>query len=274
MPESTVHAPVRSVSGASVLGPRHARAGRVNEDALGWSPFDRSLEPLRTVAAVSDGHGSPMCSRSERGAAIAVQAGLTAGQTLLRGAGGTGSADPRELIALASHLWRDAVDRDLAAHPLSPEQVELVEQAGPHTDLRLAYGCTLLLCAVTGTSVLLAQIGDGGIATLTDDGRGWFPLGPNPEHGRGASDSLCLPGAEDRARTATLDAGLPHLLMLMTDGCTNAYPSTEDLLMIGADTVRLEAETGLRRANLTLESWLATTADATEDDATLVSVWM
>jgi hypothetical protein len=171
-------------------------------------------------------------------------------------------------------LWREAVDRDLAARPLSREQLDLVAQAGPQTDQRLAYGCTLLVCAVTGSTVLLAQIGDGGIATLTDDGRGWFPLGPNPEHGRGASDSLCLPGAEDRARTARLDADLPHLVMLMTDGCTNAYPTTEELLMVGADTVRLEASTGLRRANLALESWLVTTADATEDDATLVSVWM
>ena len=120
----------------------------------------------------------------------------------------------------------------------------------------------------------LGQVGDGEIAAVRDDGAGWFPLGPNPNQVAGSSDSLCLPGAEERARTAVLDGDPPALMMLMTDGCTNAYNTADELLTVGADTIRLEQETGLRRANLTLESWLGSTAERTEDDATLVAVWM
>ena len=261
------------MSGATVIGPRHVRNGRTNEDALGWRSFDGRPAGLRTVAAVSDGHGSDLCSRSEQGANLAVHAAVLAAEEVVRSVP-QGTADRAWMVVeRTQQMWLSAVDRDLSHRPLAPEQVRRIAEAGSG-DERIAYGCTLLVCAVTESEVLLGQIGDGEIAALREDGAGWFPLGPNPQQSPGASDSLCLPGAEERARTAVLDASLPSLMMLMTDGCTNAYNTTEELLTVGADTIRLERETGLRRANLTLETWLGSTAERTEDDATLIAVWM
>jgi serine/threonine protein phosphatase PrpC len=265
---------VRSVSGASLCGPRHLRAGRGNEDALGWRSFNGSDSELRTVAVVADGHGSEVCSRSDRGAALAVECGLLAAEEVLTVLPEGAPDRARMMVQQVKTLWNAAVDADLQQRPLGPTQSELIAAASPTGDPRIAYGCTMLIAAVTATEVLLGQIGDGEIAALTQDGAGWFPLGPNPQHQPGASDSLCLPGAEQRARTASLDAQLPAMLMLMTDGCTNAYQSRDELLLVGADTVRLEEETGLRRANLALETWVASTAERTEDDATLVAVWL
>ena len=260
------------MSGATVVGPRHVRAGRGNEDALGWRSFDRA-QGLRTVAAVADGHGSSLCPRSERGANLAVHAAVLAAEEVLATVTQSQSAVASTLVERTRSLWLSAVDRDLAARPLPPDQLLHIGSQG-HDDQRIAYGCTLLVCAVTDEQVVLGQVGDGEIAAVREDGSGWFPLGPNPNQVPGSSDSLCLPGAEERARTAVLDGDPPALMMLMTDGCTNAYNSAEELLTVGADTIRLEQETGLRRANLTLESWLGSTAERTEDDATLVAVWM
>ena len=256
-----------------MIGPRHVRTGRGNEDALGWRSFDGRPGGLRTVAAVSDGHGSDLCPRSERGANLAVQAAVLAAEEVV-GSGPEGGEDRAlQVVRQTRRLWLSAVDRDLAHRPLPTEQRMRITEGGGG-DERIAYGCTLLVCAVTDTEVLLGQVGDGEIAALAPDGSGWFPLGPNPQQQPGASDSLFLPGADERARTAVLDPAVPSLVMLMTDGCSNAYSSTDELLTVGAETVRLERGTGLRRATLTLESWLVSTAERTEDDATLVAVWM
>ena len=263
---------VRSVSGATVVGPRHARSGRGNEDALGWRSFD-GRNGLRTVAAVADGHGSALCPRSERGANLAVQAAVLAAEEVIASVTDSDPAVASKIVRRARSLWLSEVERDLAHRPLPPDQLVKITSHGDG-DQAIAYGCTLLLCAVTDEQVLLGQVGDGEIAAVREDGAGWFPLGPNPNQVPGSSDSLCLPGAEDRARTAVLDDAPPALMMLMTDGCTNAYNTVDELLTVGADTLRLEQETGLRRANLTLESWLGSTAERTEDDATLVAVWM
>lgn len=263
---------VRSVSGATVVGPRHVRAGRGNEDALGWRSFD-GRQGLRTVAAVADGHGSNLCPRSERGANLAVQAAVLAAEEVITSVTDGEAEMASMMVRRTLSMWHSAVDRDLTHRPLSPEQLHRIGAHGDG-DERMAYGCTLLVCAVTDESVMLGQVGDGEIAAVREDGAGWFPLGPNPNPVPGSSDSLCLPGADDRARTAVLQDEQPALMMLMTDGCTNAYNTADELLTVGADTIRLEQSTGLRRANLTLESWLGSTAERTEDDATLVAVWM
>src|SRR5882724_12637751 len=69
------------VIGASVRGASHLRAGVPKQDAISWLPEFGQLLPQ--IVAVSDGHGSAKCFRSEMGAMLAVNTAMQVVQNFL-----------------------------------------------------------------------------------------------------------------------------------------------------------------------------------------------
>lgn len=100
----------------------------------------------------------------------------------------------------------------------------------PHFQKR--YGTTLLVSALIGDVVLLAQIGDGDIALLgKGEGHEWkidYPLASEDDLVAGETHSLCSEVAAQLFRTGIRPRNAVSMITLSTDGLRNAYEKDED----------------------------------------------
>jgi hypothetical protein len=250
---------------ATERGAAHHAMGLANQDAV------RAFEngPRSVVVAVADGHGHHRHFRSARGSQLAVAvacqavpeltstlAGLagtagtgTAGtETVETGPGGTGTPGigageivrqiHRVLVPAITGRWREAVGADIDAKPITPEEEP---SRSPGDDPVIAYGTTLLVAAVWGDWLLLAQIGDGDILGIAPDGGALLPVPGDPLLDGRHTTSLCSPGAEHSFRAAAVSTGPTPLLgvMLATDGYANAQAADAWEDTIGADLAGL-----------------------------------
>jgi serine/threonine protein phosphatase PrpC len=273
--------PSWQVVGASVRGAAHLRSGLPNQDAIGWSPDPAGTSPL--VIAVSDGHGSNRCFRSDAGAAMAVRIALAImaefDQTLSPQAA---EQTARELITRNLVTgWREAVQADLAQRPLAdPELNSLQERDGAaarqsvERNPIVAYGATLLTVLVAESFVLYLQLGDGDIMTVSESGEVNRPL-PKDERLLGnETTSLCLPEAwrDFRVSMHPLERGIPALIVLSTDGYANSFRDEAGFLQVGSDLLRLIRSDGLSCVSSNLASWLQETSQAGSGDDITVGI--
>jgi serine/threonine protein phosphatase PrpC len=156
------------VHAASAIGAGHLRDGRPNEDAIAHEltlPTDGSA---LLVVGVADGHGDARHFRSDRGAKMAVAAGISATRDWAANISGSPAriklSAQRELVPGIVARWDAAVAADLADDQLTmPEHALLADLAlSPQT----AYGSTLLVGAFTGGYAVFTQIGDGNIVAV------------------------------------------------------------------------------------------------------------
>ena len=197
--------------GASVRGANHARAALPNQDALRWLPAPGAL-----ICALSDGHGSDKSFRSDLGALFAVQTALTVIQdTLLESVPANPAALAERLPHIIVDAWRQAVECHLAEAPFTDaEWARLSAKDGDGARQRveakrnwwLAYGATFLLCVVTPGFILYAQLGDGDILLVSQDGSVARPnWQADPRLFANETTSLCMPEAwgRDAGRCST-----------------------------------------------------------------------
>jgi hypothetical protein len=270
------------IFGCSVRGAAHERTGLPNQDAIAWSR--PAAEGFPVILAVSDGHGSPKCFRSEVGSRLAVEAALAVLAELFGGdAKGSPSAAKRiaesSLGRTISRRWGESVDRDLADRPFRPEEIESLAQqhgdsawAAVATNPRLAYGATLLAALIEPTVALFFQLGDGDILTVSQDGTVTRPLGVDPRLFANETTSLCGPEAWQDVRVAlsVLDDAGPALVVLSTDGYPNSFASDDDFTRAGADLLAALRQDGLESVSAVLPDWLAdATAQGSGDDVTV-----
>lgn len=273
----------RTVVGASVRGTSHVRDGRPNQDALCWYPESGCGANL--VVAVSDGHGSPRCFRSDVGSSIAVSVSVDVGRELLATTPGPpASIQDRAGGTVTAEIvdrWTRHVTQAIEARPFTAEELADVERAGPlgrhavDENPLLAYGATLLLAVVSDASALFVQLGDGDILTVGPDGRTTRPLATDTRLFANETTSLCMPGAAGEFRIGArplLDDGL-RVILLATDGFANAYPDDESFLEVGPDLVAHVRDEGLRAVSDRLEGWLGQAARHSGDDVTAAVVW-
>jgi hypothetical protein len=269
--------PLWRAVGRSRRGAAHGRTGLPNQDAL-WLP-EATLEwPL--ILAVADGHGSSKSFRSDRGAQLAV----TTAQTVCRHVPG----NPPELTNLSAvkrwaedHLpqeivrcWREAVDEDIAAHPLAADEGDLPGIAAEHENLRpyLAYGATLLVVVVTAAFILYWQLGDGDILTVADNGEVSKPLPGDERLFANETTSLCAEQAWRDVRTAfqVLVGAPPALILVASDGYANSYCDEAGFLQVGRDLLAIIRTEGLEYVDANLETWLdEVSRQGSGDDVTL-----
>ncbi len=270
-----------AVLAQSVQGAAHSRRGEPNQDAVEWFPIEGAGPPL--IVAVSDGHGSPKSFRSERGASFAVNIAVSEAQMLLTALPDTvpaiGESAARVLPAALVEAWSCRVLTDIAAEPFTPkERKKFVAQYGSpawkalKANPLVAYGATLLLAVATKEFLLLAQIGDGDIVTVTRAGCASRPFVHDPRLFAGETTSLCLPDAANSFSVAVraLKDDPPALVMLTTDGYANSYEDDGGFLSVGSDLLMMLREHDPATVQRDLEAWLAEVSrEGSGDDITL-----
>jgi hypothetical protein len=274
MPAAPVSPCWRAI-GASRCGAAHRRNGLPNQDAL-LLPTMGSEPPW--ILAVADGHGSSKSFRSERGALLAVNTAATVCRQLpCDPAGARLSAIKhwaedylsREIV----RCWREAVDEDIAAHPIAAEEgtpSSLTGLAGGGH--YLAYGATLLVVMVTTTFILYWQLGDGDILTVADDGAVSRPLPPDDKLFGNETTSLCADQAWQEARAAfqVLAGAPPALILAASDGYANSYRDEAGFLRVGSDLLKLIRTEGIETVAVNLADWLdEISRQGSGDDVTL-----
>jgi serine/threonine protein phosphatase PrpC len=227
------------------------------------------------VAAVADGHGDAKHDLSQYGAALAVRAALDQVRALYVHLGQENSAStlwrnfkadyPRRV----GRCWRDAVLED-ARGRLSAVPALLDESH----ELWTRYGTTLLAALIAPEAILVGQLGDGDIAFLRTDGSIESPIKKDPSLVGTATYSLCSPEATQLWQTAMFQRGTGGLLLLATDGLSDAFGGDED--QFHTFVRRLDErikEHGMERVAASIPNWLdAKYSKASGDDITLTLV--
>jgi protein phosphatase 2C-like protein len=269
--------------GTSVRGAAHVRAGLPKQDAIGWIP--ESGEALPLIMAVSDGHGSAKCFRSDAGALLAIHTTLQTMQEFVNGQLTAVSLSaikrtaeeqlPQELL----RRWRAAVEGALRNTPFSVEELAMLEQKdGPaarqsvEANPFLAYGATLLIVLVAASFLLYLQLGDGDILTVTETGEVERPVPGDARLLANETTSLCTPNAwhDMRVRFQVLAGPPPALILLSTDGYANSFRDDAGFFKVGSALLDIIRTDGLDKVRESLEGWLTETTQAgSGDDITL-----
>jgi Protein phosphatase 2C len=265
--------------GLSVRGAEHILSDTVNQDCISWFPGGGSEPPL--TLAVSDGHGSAIHCRSERGSQYAIDAALE----VTRQFADKLNEEPTEeqLQNAIKHFvpkkicehWETKVEENLRTDPLNffhlTTRLSEDDTRSLMSSPRLAYGATLIVALVTKERTFYWQLGDGDILTV-DAGGVKRPL---PEDKRLIADettSLCMENAHTFFRClATQTTELqPLLIMLSTDGYANSYPGENNFRAVAQDYFTLLKDEGQNEVNKRLEEFLtATSQEGSGDDITL-----
>lgn len=272
------------VTGVSVQGAGHVRAGLPNQDALSWRP-ELGTGPILSVA-VADGHGSAKCFRSDAGArcAVDVAAGLLQefvgsfdGANLSAAKRAADEFLPREMV----RRWTAAVEEHLRQLPFVPAELAAVEQRdGPRGRQTVesrplaAYGTTLLAVGVSAAFVVYLQIGDGDVLVVSEEGDVLRPLPADERLFANETTSLSSPDAWRDFRSAfqVLAGNPPALVMLSTDGYSNCFASERDFLQVGTDLLGLVRTGGLDLVRQSLEAQLAQVSQSYSGDDITVAV--
>ena len=230
-----------------------------------WSPPYGPAE--FAVTAVADGHGSSRCFRSETGSRIAVEVALTlVSQVMSRAGSGRDGPALEHLTRRVAESWTEAVVSDLERNPFSADELKRLEQQeGPDARLEvmdgpvIAYGTTLLAAGAGARGVVLFQIGDGDILTVSDVGLVTRPLPDDPRSVGNSTASLANASAWEDARTWSLgsgDAEVPSLVLAATDGYANSFADDAGFLQVGSDLLAMIRSDGLEEITGRLEGWL------------------
>jgi serine/threonine protein phosphatase PrpC len=216
----------------------HKRTELTNQDAMDWLPESGTGSSL--VLAVSDGHGSAKCFRSDVGSRFAVEVATTEMQHLLdehldlSDLSAIKRMAEEQLLRSVASAWHTKVETHLAEHPFADEEWQcLEEKGGPRARQEveempvLAYGATLLTVLATEAFILYLQLGDGDIVCVNSAGEATRPLPQDERLIANETTSLCMPDPwqEMRVRLASLSEQPPSMIQLSTDGYRNAFRS-------------------------------------------------
>lgn len=185
---------------SSTIGQQHLAANRICQDRFVIAESDDRL-----VLAVADGHGGTCYCRSEIGAQLACDSAV---EVLL-----SNDICWENAAARIKALFDRKVDNHLQKMPLTdPERILVNGYAG-----RIAYGTTLICCAITPEGIYRGQIGDGDMHVLTAGGS-FLPDLPEDENCIGFfTTSLISPDAARQFRWA-YDEEAAAMVTLYTDG--------------------------------------------------------
>jgi len=265
--------------GASTRGNWHETTGQKNQDAVHAQTGPHGSMLL----AVSDGHGGAHSFRSDRGSRLAVACGTRLLARFLRRLGPNvplsalrhqmRHAWPHQVVA----EWRRAVRSDVLAHPFSPVDFAPFPDPMPATppdaewaySAYLAYGATLLVAALTRDYVICAQLGDGDILIVTQDGHVHRPLVRHHDFYQEQSASLCTHGAplEFQVAVLRLRTARPALVMLSSDGYANCFGNDEGFFKVGSDLLGYARQHGNHFLAEHLGAWLHDSSrDGSGDD--------
>ena len=256
------------VFAASVRGATHVRKQLPNQDACLFDAETVSAPPI--FVAVSDGHGSERCFRSDVGSRLAVETALTECRACLEGLRAASPTEIKDTVErrFLGHLvraWRRRIVQHADEHPFTVEEIARVTgSVSPIAERELsdeqlvhAYGATLLVLMLTEQFALYLQLGDGEMLVVTESPEPHNPSERIVEVSRplprdesliaNETTSLCRDDAERRfrVRLQVFDAAPPTLILICTDGYSNAFESPAGFEQVGRDMLRVLREQGV-----------------------------
>lgn len=265
------------VYGESIIGASHIAQMKENEDAVAFVSYPE--EGIPAILAVSDGHGSSACFRSNIGSRLAVQAAVEQFKLFGR--------KYREEVTMFKHIaemklpqgilndWRELVRSHIEEHPFSDAENDLLRKSEPvigsitETDRDLlAYGTTLISAIITDTYVLYFQIGDGDILEVLEDGTVCRPF-PKQRYLANETTSLCTSDAHIyiRIHFHAFSSRIPALILLATDGYSNSFVHDDGFMQVGSDLYEFFKDEGFSSIKDNLSLWLnETTHEGSGDD--------
>ncbi len=279
---STPKTPKWFAIGDTMIGASHVRSGKPNQDAIKWWPHKDTTGPPIAVA-VSDGHGSNKCFRSDIGSQLAVE---IATEMLSKHFSSKRSKTEDKLPAVESWLvrkivqeWINKVTKHLTNHPFTEDELQrLRDKDGEKAVTSIidnplkAYGATLLAAIVISDAIVLLQLGDGDILCVADDGTVWHPFTSDDRLIANATTSLCLKEAwnETRVSVQRLAGNPPAIIMLSTDGYSNCFSNDNDFDKVGYDFLQLLRQYDSKTIVNQLPVWLSeATSKGSGDDITV-----
>jgi len=256
------------VIAASVRGTTHVRKQIPNQDAFAFDVGPDGAPPV--FIAVSDGHGSDLCFRSDVGARLAVETALTECRACLDGLRAASPTEIKNTVErrFLGHLvraWRRRIFQHADEHPFSVEEIaRAAGDVSPPDTTRLsdehvlrAYGATLLVLMLTEQFALYLQLGDGEMLIVSESPDQHNLSGQTVEISRplprdesliaNETTSLCRDDAERRfrVRLQVFDTEPPAMILICTDGYSNAFESSAGFEQVGGDMLRVLREQGI-----------------------------
>ncbi|MCK5718110.1 MAG: protein phosphatase 2C domain-containing protein [Thiomargarita sp.] len=252
------------ILGASVRGSFHYQHHLPNQDAMKWD-FESSNS---SILAISDGHGSDKCFRSDKGARIAVHVAIN---TIKRFLASDQNILNQQIVSqelpqeIALH-WKKLVRDDIQQHPFSETELNLLKGKSN----TLAYGTTLLTVLATQHFIIYWQIGDGDILIIDHQAMVTRAI-PKDEHLiANQTTSLCANAAWEDFRCYVQQEHLPKFILLASDGYGNSFSDDENFFKVGSDIGKLIDSEGSSFVKENLESWLVETSqNGSGDDITM-----
>jgi Protein phosphatase 2C len=266
------------VHAASAVGAAHVHDGRPNQDAVAHQLLTLPGGSALLVVAVADGHGDSRHFRSDRGAKMAVAAGISATRDWSAGLAG----DPAEIKLSARRglvpgvvaRWNAAVAADLADDQFTAaERAVLADLALPPPT---AYGSTLLIGAFTDRHAVFAQIGDGNVVAVLPDGGSLSPVPGDGGPDRSHTASLCQDDASAAFRIGVIQLAARPLFaaLLATDGFGNAQVQDSWQAGVAADLASFGLDHDQDWFGSQVPGWAAQCASSagSGDDSTIALV--
>ncbi len=266
----------------SVRGASHVRSGAPNQDAVRVDvpPSSRRAALL----AVADGHGSPRCFRSDQGSRMAVDVAIRMTRLFLDDLVGMPTAGQKKEIehrlpSLLVREWRKEVEQHWRQTPLEIQEraaLGLTPDAPAPVDAPfIAYGATLVMAAVSDQYVFFLQLGDGEILEVSGEPpQTCAPMPIDPSLIANETTSLCQKEAARLFRFSfrTLQGGRPSLLLVCTDGYSNAFASRDGFHQVGTDFLRLSREMKTKALARSLQGWLGESSSSGSGDDVSVAM--
>jgi hypothetical protein len=267
--------------GQSVRGASHVRSNTPNQDAL--LPQSTQAPFSITHLVISDGHGSAMNFRSDRGSDFGVKAADQQIQAFIaktREYKNSREVERELRPGLAAPIvarWKQLVHEDLARDPFRDGELNTLEAkkgSGAikqvQTEPTLAYGATLLIALVTSQALALLQLGDGDIVLISKEGSFHQPI-HDERLLANETFSLCSDDAESLFLVKALPTSeLPALVLLSSDGYSNSFQDRDGFCQAATDFYAIGREYGLDYIQQNLGHWLEeTSTKGSGDDITV-----
>jgi len=267
----------------TVIGDLHIRKNLPNQDAILFSELPGGSPAF--VMAVSDGHGSEKCPRSNIGSNLAVETavkvfiGFWNGlETRLDDLKDKGTARVSALMNIERHIrkvitkelvdkWAIAVDSSLAAMPFPTTQDQ--------TNRLLSYGATLTIVFHCDHFSACLRLGDCEVLTVSSDSKVSRITPKDRKQVGEETDSLCMPNAEKLFNVSFHsfdDAvyGSNKLYLICSDGYEKAFESDAGFEQSAIDFAHLVSSgKGREIIEKEIESWLRESSSYSGDDVSV-----
>lgn len=227
----------------SLEGSSHKGTGLPCQDFSLCERFETNQKKEVIIMAISDGHGSKTYVRSHVGSQLACTIAINMtkqfveenydelidkGKHIVSYTPDLGIPQDellQELFSSIHFLWLEEITRESNDNPFTDEEKSKLG----NNDIRLAYGCTLIVCVKTSDFLFAFQIGDGRLFSISCCNEWTQPVPWDSACEDNITTSLCEDNPVERFRYY-IDSrnAQPYAIFMCSDGIEDCYSGSHD----------------------------------------------